>query len=462
MDTLHDININPRVYRSWYLMSQNTRISVKTGVGLTDEADVGEVIGQGTVGGALTSQVNIDRGVDRYFKGSVDEMSYGTVRLQPMIFQDDIARLASGVRTAQAGNNKLANVINEKQLKVHPDKTGYVVIGSIQFQEQIKREAMISPIMFGDIETKSKDKDKYLGDIIHKDGLEASIAATIEDRVGKITASMHEIKAIMDDYRMQALGGMMGALDLWNLAVVPSLLNNCSTWIGMTSRQEQKLEQLQEQFIRLMMEVPVSTPKVALRAETGLLSMKHRVWGEKLNLIMAIQRTKGLANLLYQEQVYQDWPGLAVETRNICEILGMTDVNQNALKKTDIAKAIKTHDGKEIVQKMMKYEKVDKIKDDDPTMPKEYLETRSIADCRMLFRLRTEMVDLKDNMRGRYKGYNTNCEACQENVPESQTHVMVCSSYRDIRVGKDLSDNRDLVKYYREVLLRREKKKENE
>ena len=53
----------------------------------------------------------------------------------------------------------------------------------------------------------------------------------------------------------------------------------------------------------------------------------------------------------YQEQVYQDWPGLTVETRNICEILGMTDVNQNALKKTNIAKAIKIHNGKEILRK---------------------------------------------------------------------------------------------------------------
>ena len=69
---------------------------------------------------------------------------------------------------------------------------------------------------------------------------------------------------------------------MWNLAVVPSLMNNCFTWIGMTNRQEQKLENLQEQLIRLMMEVPVSTPKVALRAETGLLSMKHGVWLDKL------------------------------------------------------------------------------------------------------------------------------------------------------------------------------------
>ena len=70
MDTLHEIDINPKVYRAWFLMSQNTRISVKTGVGVTAEAGVGEAFGQGTVGGALTSQVNIDKGVNRYFMGS--------------------------------------------------------------------------------------------------------------------------------------------------------------------------------------------------------------------------------------------------------------------------------------------------------------------------------------------------------------------------------------------------------
>ena len=201
--------------------------------------------------------------------------------------------------------------MNEKQLKVHPDKTGYIVVGNSQYREQVQREVQQSPIMFGNIVTKSKMMDKYLGDVVHMEGLEASVNATIEDRIGKITASMHEVKAIIDDYRMQALGGMMGALDLWNLAIIPSLMNNCSTWIGMTSRQEKKLESLQEQFIRMMMEVPVSTPKLALRAETGLLSMKHRVWVEKLNLVLAIQKSAGLAKNVYLEQLNHNWPGLA-------------------------------------------------------------------------------------------------------------------------------------------------------
>ena len=56
-------------------MSKKTRISVKTGTGMTAHADVGEVIGQGTVGGALASHVNIDKGINR-----CDEIQYGTIR----------------------------------------------------------------------------------------------------------------------------------------------------------------------------------------------------------------------------------------------------------------------------------------------------------------------------------------------------------------------------------------------
>ena len=57
---------------------------------MTKECDVGEVVGQGTIGGALVSQLNVDKGVGDYFDGSRDETTYGSVTLQPMAFQDDI------------------------------------------------------------------------------------------------------------------------------------------------------------------------------------------------------------------------------------------------------------------------------------------------------------------------------------------------------------------------------------
>ena len=135
----------------------------------------------------------------------------------------------------------------------------------------------------------------------------------------------------------------MGALDLWNLAVVPSLLNNCSTWIGITNKLVDLLEGVQEKYIRLMMEVPMSTPKVALRAETGLRSMKHRIWFEKVNLVLAIRKMQGgLAKEVYEEQVANDWPGLAREVGEICSTIGVPNVNHNMVDKRDMTGPVQT------------------------------------------------------------------------------------------------------------------------
>ena len=78
-------------------------------------ADVGEIIGQGSGGAALVSQINLDKGIDEMFCGSSDEMMYGSVRIQPVIFQDDILRLGDSLASIKAGNMKINNVMNQKK-----------------------------------------------------------------------------------------------------------------------------------------------------------------------------------------------------------------------------------------------------------------------------------------------------------------------------------------------------------
>ena len=106
-----------------------------------------------------------------------------------------------------------------------------------------------------------------------------------------------------------------------------------------------------------------------------------------------------------------------------------------------------------------KYKKLYKIKQDDPTISKEYMARKSIADSRLIFRLRTEMENLKDNMKNMYKGDLVNCQACNMGVPEPQTHVMYCPGYEWLRVGEEMGDDSDLVSYFIYVLLMRENKK---
>ena len=55
-------------------------------------------------------------------------------------------------------------------------------------------------------------------------------------------------------------------------------------------------------------------------------------------------------------------------------------MNYNFENKRDTDKAIINHDRSEIVEKFVKYKKIDQIKEDDPTEPKSYLKQKSLAD----------------------------------------------------------------------------------
>ena len=59
-------------------------------MGKSDECDTGETVGQGTLEGAVISAVSLDKGVEEYFGDSEDEIRYAGLRLQPLLFQDDI------------------------------------------------------------------------------------------------------------------------------------------------------------------------------------------------------------------------------------------------------------------------------------------------------------------------------------------------------------------------------------
>ena len=52
-----------------------------------------------------------------------------------------------------------------------------------------------------------------------------------------------------------------------------------------------------------------------------------------------------------------------------------------------------------------------------------------------------------------------NCEACDFKVAESQAHLMSCPGYSEFRAGRDMERDSDLVAFFRDVLLAREKRK---
>ena len=120
------------------------------------------------------------------------------------------------------------------------------------------------------------DVQKYLGQIFHSEGLSRSAEATVEERSGRIRGAALEIKSIVEEFEMQAMGGLMTAWELWEKALVPSLLSGAGTWIGDTRKAANICDGLQNFFWRIILAVRESTPKIALKCKTKMLGMK---WG---------------------------------------------------------------------------------------------------------------------------------------------------------------------------------------
>ena len=89
----------------------------------------------------------------------------------------------------------------------------------------------------------------------------------------------------------------------------------------------------------------------------------------------------------------------------------------------------------------------------------DYMKVNALSDIRELFRIKTRMNKLRANFpsdpKCRAEGGMV-CLGCGANM-ESNSHVTECAAYAaDLLVGRDLDDDGDLVKFFRDVMARRE------
>ena len=472
MDSLYKLNVDPRAWRCWYKLNQRTRIKVVTGVGATETAEVGECVGQGTKGGALGSQANLDMGVSVMFRGSEDEAKYGSVEIAPVMFQDDIMRAVDSVDAARAGNVKMDVVMSQKSLQLNRDKSVCILFGPKKKVEEVRKELETRPLVCGSFVTKEKLSDKWLGDmLVGGPGLGASVTATIEERLGKCKATCLEIVTIVEDLRAQVAGGFVSGLRLYEACVLPSLLNNSGTWTDIPDVLIKQLERFQNWFLRLMFRTGPGAPRPALRSETGMLSIEMRVWREKLVLGHHITHLDQdtLASQVWSEQVENEWPGLASEVMELCDKLKVDVVDCEMSKKeyrNVVENAVREYDESKIKVEMTDLKKTRKIKNDD-CKRKKYIEMKCLKDVRDIFSERLFMLPFAANYKNdrRFARTNGKCPGCagedgETEIDDQEHAASSCAGYEDLRNKFDLDTDLGLVGFYRAVLDRRRKEEE--
>ena len=176
---------------------------------------VGAVVGQGMIGGALVSQGVLDEAVMEHFPpGGELQLEYGDVPLAPLLWLDDIMNGVEGLDQARKINEKINFLIKQRGLLLNKDKSVFIVIGSKPQKQRTSEELKRTPLLCGLVETKEKQEDKWLGQMISSAGLADSVAKTVSDKEIKIRGACLEIGIIINDWRAIDLGGMKTALML--------------------------------------------------------------------------------------------------------------------------------------------------------------------------------------------------------------------------------------------------------
>ena len=193
-----------------------------------------------------------------------------------------------------------------------------------------------------------------------------------------------------------------------------------------------------------------------------MMEMGLRVKVEKLLLVLHIRslEEETLAKKVYNEQKQQNWPGLAKEAEEICKFLEIEDVNTTSLNKKEFKKLVKDacekkdedeirHSASSKCENIMK----------DKYGKKEYLAKHNIHKSRQYFRTRVNMHRFAGNFSHdrtfARTGWLCRCGLAREEVAHLTSGT--CPTYQNIfEKFDDLSCDEELVKFYSEILARRD------
>ena len=126
-----------------------------------------------------------------------------------------------------------------------------------------------------------------------------------------------EIAVVVNDWRSTSVGGIETALMLWETCCIACLLHGAGTWTEIDKQTEKKMNQLQNWYLHLFLQVGPGTASASLRWDFQVLDMSLRVGREKAMMVLHLRSLdkETLAFRIYKEKHDKDWPGLARESK---------------------------------------------------------------------------------------------------------------------------------------------------
>ena len=355
-----------------------------------------------------------------------------------------------------------------KELNKWPRKSYWIsIIGSRRFQKGVNEKVNVNPIMFCNQVMRVSVCEKYLGDYVSS-SLSDSVFRTVQKRKGLSKRLISEIKITIEDIRSKTVGGLIAGIDIWNMAVVPFLLNNCDTWMEIPKKALKILNSIQNSFFVTLFGTATSCPIPIFYWDTGILSVENFIILKKLLLFHHILSLDddALSKEIMMIQIKKELPGLAAECLSFLRDLNM-DPDPLVYSKLHWNKTIKLklHERNRIqlLNQIKLYSKLEhsKLSEEEYGL-KDYIRNMNINDARTYFAMRGRMLRTVQMNYKNKPEYAANQYKCICGEDDHQVHLTSCPSYAHLREGLDVeTSDTDLVRYYQLIIREREQREDN-
>ena len=331
-------------------------------------------------------------------------------------------------------------------------------------KKKLRINLNLNPLTLYGVEIKEKQSEKYLGDLIHEGGSAESAHVTVLERSRKMISKLNEAKIMVEDCRSLVMGGVTVGVDIWEMALLPSLISNCESWTPLSEKTLKILEEIQYSMFRKLLGVPKSCPAPSLLWEFGAKLMKYRIIERKLNFLHHLFNLSpdSLANQVLHIQITNETPGLVQECNTVIKNLGLPNLFDNNFSakqwKSIVKRAVNEANDKEIKTKLSSQSKFQhSVMISENFGMKPYLKNLNLQDVRIKFRFRTKMLKFVKMNFSSDPFYIKACWKCECGQIDTNEHIIRCQLYEELREDKKLDSDKDLCDYLIKVTMIRSK-----
>ncbi len=402
--------------KNWELtrkLNEDLKATVRTRYGSTREIQIKDSIRQGGVLSVIQYATMIDEIAKELQAQNMGIEVPGIGKLGCLLWMDDVALIHNSPKELQ----KMLNITNDIAQRYH------IEFGAAKCKVVRIGGGKPTKIKLGDSILEETDKYKYLGEVINKKGNSQDHIQAIK---GKTNAAYSNIATITGNKEFKGIK-MKAIWKLVDTCIIP-IMTYGTEGCNHSEKEKETLQQIFNDLLKKILNLPQSTPNTNLLIETGYLPVEYMIDRKKINQAQRVEESKRDSLIKDATKSKEnEW------MKDLSKILNKYNMNEEDLLlskyklKTKIQKQQEEIYKQEIKKEAEEKSKLNHLLEHKQkltvgTRPN-YMDQLTRKQCRAIAQVRTRMIPVKNNMKGSYK--DLTCRWCKEKgVEETQEHVL--------------------------------------